>query len=218
MSLVLVPITFRQACAFVAAHHRHHRPPRGMKFVLGVAEHGELVGVAIAGRPVARSLDNGTTIEVTRTCTNGVRNTNSILYGAAWRTARALGYQRMITYTQEGESGASLRAAGLRPVAALNARAGWDTPSRRRTGHGADNVPRTRWKICRSGATGGTRAQSTSDVAACTATSTPCIPAVSAGTAGSRAMADEWGPRHAVIQDMAERASLDAMDPILRSA
>ncbi len=66
MSLTIVPVTFRQACAFIAAFHRHHRPPRGMKFALGVADSNQLVGVATVGRPVARQLDDGTTVEVTR--------------------------------------------------------------------------------------------------------------------------------------------------------
>jgi len=149
MSLNIVPITFRQACTFIAEHHRHHRPPRGMKFALGVVEHEELVGVATVGRPVARMLDDGRTIEVTRTCTQGTHNANSMLYGAAWRAARAMGYHRMITYTQQGESGASLRAAGLRPAAVLPARPGWDTPSRRRPNRSVDGIPRVRWEICR---------------------------------------------------------------------
>lgn len=131
-ALVIVPVTFQQACAFIEAHHRHHRPPRGMKFALGVAGNGQLVGVATVGRPVARHLDDGRTVEVTRTCTLGTANANSMLYGAAWRTARAMGYRRLITYTQDGETGASLRAAGLRPAARLRARSGWNSPNRAR--------------------------------------------------------------------------------------
>jgi len=151
MSLTIVPVTFRQACAFITAHHRHHPPPRGMKFALGVAnDAGELVGVATVGRPVARQLDDGRTVEVTRTCTVGYRNANSMLYGAAWRAARALGYHRLITYTQQGEPGASLRAAGLQPVADLRARRGWDTPSRPRQARGVDSVSRTRWEVRRA--------------------------------------------------------------------
>jgi hypothetical protein len=129
------------------AHHRHHRPPRGMKFAIGVAEDGLLVGVATVGRPVARHLDDGQTVEVTRPCTLGAANANSMLYGAAWRATRAMGYRRLITYTQQGESGASLRAAGLRPMARLRARSGWDAPSRGRCSHGVDGVERIRWEI-----------------------------------------------------------------------
>jgi hypothetical protein len=90
--LVIVPVSFQQACEFIAVHHRHHRPPRGMKFAVGVNAAGSLVGVATVGRPVARHLDNGATVEVTRTCTDGTANANSKLYAAAWRIAREMGY------------------------------------------------------------------------------------------------------------------------------
>lgn len=145
--LRIVPVTFRQACAFIAENHRHHRPPRGMKFAVGVARGDGLVGVATIGRPVARALDDQFTVEVTRTCTLGAPGANSMLYGAAWRAARALGYHRIVTYTQDGESGASPRAAGMLPVAELPARSGWTTPSRPRVDRGTDSVARTRWEI-----------------------------------------------------------------------
>ena len=147
MSLVIVPLTFREACAFVAAHHRHHRPPRGMKFAIGVRDRECLVGVATVGRPVARHLDDGATVEVTRTCTAGARNANSKLYGAAWRIAKAMGYQRLITYTQLGETGVSLRAAGFVVAAELRSRPGWTTPSRPRESRGVDDIRRTRWEV-----------------------------------------------------------------------
>lgn len=124
--LNVVPLTFREACAFVARLHRHHKPPRGHKFSIGVVdESGQLRGVAMVGRPVARAYDDGFTAEVNRTCTDGCPNANSALYGAAWRAARAMGYRRIITYTQAGESGASLRGAGWRVVAERKARGSW---------------------------------------------------------------------------------------------
>jgi hypothetical protein len=146
--LAIVPVSFEDACAFVAEHHRHHQPPVGHKFSLGVAAGRVLVGVAIVGRPVARSFDDGTTLEVTRTATDGTPNANSALYAAAWRAAKALGYRRLITYTQpgEGETGASLRAAGYRIVAERAARSGWDTPSRPRTRLGTEFVKRYLWE------------------------------------------------------------------------
>jgi hypothetical protein len=101
--LEIVPLTFRQACAFVERHHRHHHPPRGAKFCLGVRDQdGELRGVAMIGRPVARHYDDGYTAEVNRTCTDGTANANSALYGAAWRAARAIsqGYAHGMSETQ----------------------------------------------------------------------------------------------------------------------
>lgn len=126
MSLTIVPITFRAACAFVTEHHRHNKAPRGHKFSLGVCDNeGTLRGVAMVGRPVARHFDDGLTAEVNRTCTDGFPNANSALYGAAWRTAQAMGYRRLVTYTQADEPGSSLTAAGWVKVRDIPARKGW---------------------------------------------------------------------------------------------
>lgn len=145
MSLYRVPVSWDDAGKFVDANHRHHRKPVGYKFCTGVALEGILVGVAIVGRPSAREFDDGLTLEVTRTATDGTKNANSMLYAACWDGAKGQGYQRLITYTQEGESGASLRAAGWRIVAQRPARKGWDTPSRRRENKNA-NIQRTLWE------------------------------------------------------------------------
>jgi hypothetical protein len=112
MSLIIVPIGLDEANAFVGAHHRHHKPVVGHKFSIAAAAGEVIRGVAIVGRPVARKLDNGWTLEVNRCCTDGAKNACSMLYGAAWRAAKALGYRRLITYTLPVEGGASLRAAG----------------------------------------------------------------------------------------------------------
>jgi hypothetical protein len=147
MSLHLVPVAFRDACGFVQMWHRHHAPPVGCKFCLGVADDGGVLrGVAIVGRPVVRHFDDGLTLEVTRTATDGTANVNSKLYGAAWQVAKNLGYGRLITYTQAGESGASLRGAGWRTVAERRARAGWTCPSRPRSPLGTEGIPRTLWE------------------------------------------------------------------------
>ena len=147
----IVPVTFRQACAYVAEHHRHLKPPRGHKFSVGVSVGGVLVGVAMAGRPVARAYDDGLTIEVNRAATDGTRNVNSALYGAIWRASKAMGYLRAITYTQEGETGASLRAAGWLRVGERRARGSWAQSSvalrDMRDSEGSGGVARTLWRI-----------------------------------------------------------------------
>jgi hypothetical protein len=119
--LEIVPISFSEACEFVNLHHRHHRAPVGHKYSIAVC--GDRVngtarihGVAIVGRPVARMLDNGTTLEVLRLCTDGTKNACSILYASAWRAARALGYKKLITYILQSENGTSLRAAGWKCI------------------------------------------------------------------------------------------------------
>ena len=125
--LQVMPLTFRQATEYIARHHRHNKPPRGCKFAIAAvdAESGRLCGVAMAGRPLARAWDDGFTIEVNRTCTDGTPNANSFLYAACWRIARAMGYTRAVSYTQGSEPGTSLRAAGWRTIGERKARASW---------------------------------------------------------------------------------------------
>ena len=105
--LTLTPVALATANAFVNAHHRHHKATAGHKFSIGCAKDGELVGVAIVGRPVSRYLDDGWTLEVNRLCTTGERNACSILYAASARAAKAMGYRKIITYTLDSENGSS---------------------------------------------------------------------------------------------------------------
>lgn len=142
----LRPVSLKFAQEYVREHHRHNKPPVGHKFSVGLFDGERCVGVAVAGRPVARMLDDGLTLEVTRTCTDGTRNANSMLYGAIVRAATALGYHKCVTYTQHDESGASLRGAGWTPVLQLASRAGWDAPSRPRADIGSGGVARIRWE------------------------------------------------------------------------
>lgn len=129
--LRIVPLPFDEACEFVRIHHRHHQPPVGHKFSLGCAEGERICGVAIVGRPVARAMDDGLTLEVTRVATDGTKNASSMLYGACRRATFALGYRKLITYSLPSESGASLRAAGYRLIGEAGG-GSWDTPSRPR--------------------------------------------------------------------------------------
>ena len=105
-------VSLSEANAFVAAHHRTHKPVTGHKFSIGCLKDGHLVGVAIVGRPVSRYLDDGLTLEVNRLCTDGTKNACSFLYGAAARAAKVLGYHRIVTYILDTESGVSRRASG----------------------------------------------------------------------------------------------------------
>jgi hypothetical protein len=129
----LRPITREDAHAFIREHHRHHGAPVGELWRHAVHDgDGNLVGVATVGRPVARALDDGLTVEVTRLCTDTTPNACSMLYAAARRTAEAKGYRRGLTYILSSESGASLRAAGYRELWTVRGRT-WDCPSRPRT-------------------------------------------------------------------------------------
>lgn len=156
MGLYICPVTFRQAKEFVTQLHRHNRPPTGHKFSIGVRDkEGTLRGVAMAGRPIARHFDDGFTLEVNRTCTDGAANANSMLYGAIWRAAKAMGYKRCLTYTQHSECGASLRAAGWVRLKELPPRKNWAESSKslkaKRDPDGPGGVARVLWEI-RAGA------------------------------------------------------------------
>lgn len=131
MNLEVVPITLREANAFIEDHHRHHRPSRGCIAVAAVADGERVRGVVVIGRPVARGFHDGFTAEVTRCCTDGTRNACSMLYAAAWRAVRALGYRKLVTYTLASEPGTSLRAAGWRVVGEVKGRS-WSRVSRPR--------------------------------------------------------------------------------------
>lgn len=152
--LTVVPTTLAFAKSFVGLHHRHNKAPVGHKFSIAVADvTGTVRGVVICGRPVARGLSDGFTLEVSRSCTNaGARHVNSMLYGAARAAAKALGYRRIITYTQANESGASLRAVGWVRTAELPARKAWAESTQgkmkaKRDPIGTGDVARVRWEI-----------------------------------------------------------------------
>lgn len=129
----LRPITLRVARRFIAEHHRHNAPPRGWLFGVQLIVNlpdcakPQTVGVGIASRPVARALDDGTTLEITRLCLveGAPKNAASRLYGALCRAGAALGYTRAITYTLASEAATSVRAAGFVLDAELDARDEW---------------------------------------------------------------------------------------------
>lgn len=112
MGLEIRPIILREANAYVAQHHRHNIPTNGHKWSIACYDDDRLCGVAIAGQPIARKLDDGLTIEVRRVCTDGTYNACSKLYGACARVAKEMGYRRIITYTLISEPGTSLLASG----------------------------------------------------------------------------------------------------------
>ncbi len=147
LSLRLVPLTLAQANEHVMAWHRHNDPVPGCKFSIGAADETDtLRAVAIVGRPVARHYDDGLTLEVVRVASDGAKNACSMLYAAAARATFALGYRRLVTYTQATESGSSLRAAGWRVIAQRPARKSWDNPSRPREPGRYVSVARQLWE------------------------------------------------------------------------
>jgi hypothetical protein len=146
----LQPISLKEAQTFVNEHHRHNVSPQGHKFSVGLNDGETVIGVVMVGRPIARHNDDGWTLEVVRCCVlEGYKDACSMLYAAAWRVTRNLGYSRLITYTLISEPGTSLKAAGYKIIGETKARPkGWDTPSRPRVK--AERYPteqKTIWEI-----------------------------------------------------------------------
>lgn len=145
--LRLAPCTIKTANAVVLCWHRHSTPISQKVLAAVRCVYGdETVGVAILGLPVSRVLDDGLAVEIRRVCVRdgAPKNACSMLYGAACRTAAAMGYVDAYTYTTEDEDGTSVRAAGFVEDGYRTA-ANWDTPSRRRDAEHHDETGRVRW-------------------------------------------------------------------------
>lgn len=143
--MTTVPMTLREAREYVTRVHRHHPAPQGGLFAVGAAEGDSIVGVVIVGMPVARMLADGFTCEITRLATDGSRNACSMLYRAAWRAARAMGYRRLVTYTLPEEGGTSLRAAGFRLIGEAGG-GSWSRADRPRVDM-HPTQPKLRWEL-----------------------------------------------------------------------
>lgn len=111
------PISIKEANAFIAEHHRHHRPTtrnNGKWALAAVNLSGEVVGVVIASSPVSATYMDGVTIELTRLCVKdgAPKGACSFLLSKCCAIWRSMGGERVITYTLASESGASLKGAG----------------------------------------------------------------------------------------------------------
>lgn len=127
----IVPLTLAAANELVTTLHRHHKKEQGHRFSLGCVVDERLVGAAICGRPKARKTEQYEILEVTRLVTDGTPNACSALYGAAARTAKAMGFRSIQTFILESEPGTSLKASGWQEVESQGG-GSWDRPSRRR--------------------------------------------------------------------------------------
>lgn len=131
--LRIVPLTLAQANDFVSRIHRHHAPCIGHRFSVGVAdENGNLRGVAIVGRAVARHVDQNNVLEVSRLATDGTTNACSILYGTCARVAKEMGFSKIQTYILESEPGTSLKASGWVNEGEAGGGEGWHSRDGRR--------------------------------------------------------------------------------------
>lgn len=139
-----IPISRKDANNYVNILHRHHIAAVGDKYRVAAADNaGKIVGVVQVGRPVARALDDGNTVEIIRCCTDGTHNACSFLYGKAVQIAKLMGYKRVITYTLETEGGSSLLASGF-TFDGMTDGGSWDCKSRPRT-QKAPTCAKKRW-------------------------------------------------------------------------
>jgi hypothetical protein len=149
----LTPVTKSEARRFVGEHHRHNKPHTVSICQIGLEHDGELLGVAVVERPNAHALCDGFTVEITRLCVldGAPKNACSVLYGAACRAAKALGYRRAVTYTLTTEDGASVKAAGFELVGKPTSKE-WQANKRERQqsmpwrGTMKGKAPRVRWE------------------------------------------------------------------------
>jgi hypothetical protein len=134
----------KAANAFIAEHHRHHRPVVGHRFSLAAWNADVMVGVAIVGRPVSRGCDPGRVLEVTRLCTDGTKNACSILYAAAARVGRELGYHKIQTYVLQSEPDTSLQASGW-ALETITRGGAWVRPDGALRRQDQPTEPKARW-------------------------------------------------------------------------
>lgn len=139
-------LPMKKAKPLVDELHSHNDAPVGGIVAVAAYDAGRLCGVGFLGRPVARMLDDGMAVEITRVATDRTPNACSALYGALARAAKALGLNPVISYTLAHEAGTCLAAAGFVRVADVPAQASWDRPSRRRVNGSRPTCDKVRWQ------------------------------------------------------------------------
>lgn len=145
--LSFAPISIRSAKAFVREHHRHNKSVTAARLAIALELDGRVVGVGLLGNPKARELAKDRfCAEAIRVCVlpHAPKGASSKIIARLKRLWQLQGGVRFVTYTRASESGASLRGAGLSPIATVRGRQ-WDTPSRPR----GDNevVNKVRWEL-----------------------------------------------------------------------
>ena len=85
----IVPLTIEAAMAFLKEHERHYKSEANPLFAIGISVNDELCGAAVIGER------NGDA-ELAHIYSVGEYMGYTVLYGAAWRATKAMGYKRMI--------------------------------------------------------------------------------------------------------------------------
>jgi hypothetical protein len=147
-------MTLKQANQAILDWHRHHKPVLAARLAVGAYVAAELQGVAVVENPRAAPLNDGKTWEVTRLSVreDAEKNVASRLLGACWRASKALGIERLVSYTRADESGHSYLASGWTRAATVKGRE-WNTGNKRTRWlpgmyePSTEMIDRVRWEI-----------------------------------------------------------------------
>lgn len=143
----IVPLSLKEANEFVEKHHRHNKRVVSHKFSIGLEQDGKIIGVGIAGIPIARLLNDRKTLELRRVCViPGYPNGCSKLMARMKQIGQLMGYEKIITYTLQKESGASLRAVNARQVAKVVG-SQWNRKDRPTNYQAVCDEPKWRWEL-----------------------------------------------------------------------
>lgn len=147
MDYKFVSLKLKVANEFVLQYHRHNKPVIRDKFRIGLTCGDKLIGIGQAGRPVARMLDDGKTIEIVRVCVlDGYKNACSMIYGRLVKIAKLMGYEKVITYTLTTETGSSLKALGAKQISFVKGKQ-WSCPGRPRDTQDIYLERKIRWEL-----------------------------------------------------------------------
>lgn len=148
--LRFVPISIADAKAFVRQHHRHNPACTGARTAIALECDGALVGVGLLGNPKARKLaEDRFCAEAVRVCTStdAPKGSSGKINARLKRIWQLHGGIRWVSYNRADESGASMRGAGLEPVAKVKGRQ-WSCASRPRAAN--DVADKVRWEAALS--------------------------------------------------------------------
>ena len=86
----VVPISLSEAQSFLAGHERHYVTPANPICAIGISDGSELRGAVILG------CRGNAEAELSHIYSDGTSLGYTILYGAAWRALKALGYEKSV--------------------------------------------------------------------------------------------------------------------------
>jgi len=137
----LQPSETREAHEYIKAHHQKRSAPPGHIAAFEFLESAKRVGVALVGRPTARTYDPDLIVEFTRLCfaDKGNCGSQALSMMRAWVRKWLPGIRLVISYSDpgDGHEGTIYRADNwcpLRKTRAMHEGSGWDSRKERTLG------------------------------------------------------------------------------------